>query len=350
VNGDPNDVSRVQQKIRETIPNVQITPTYAEDRQTCNFVVAPVENFVALVQNLEFGGVTIGEGALRRITIRLMPTLSSMPAPPSFDANGMVAAHQQIQKTIEDQMREIKRATERMMPGVHAQTPTGLNAQGNAPLEKIPDPPKRSDPDYFEKMLDRLRSTNRVVTSQAVDALAEADPTQVKNPETRKQITREFQRIAFDSRFLDQEKAVRGLYTWGGKHAASLLLKLLPHADSSAQRRIVEILADLQDERAVAALVTMLNGGWENRRTAKDALIQMGSLAETAVLDVVASSDPDVCLSAIEVLSQIGTEESLPKLRRALQSKNSDVREKADLAIRLIRLRAKAAEKTGKES
>ena len=70
----------------------------------------------------------------------------------------------------------------------------------------------------------------------------------------------------------------------------------------------------------------------------------MGPVAEDALLAVAPSNDPEVCLSAIQLLAEVGTQKSVRPLRSAVQSRNPEVRTAAKAAIQSILRREKPAE------
>ena len=102
-------------------------------------------------------------------------------------------------------------------------------------------------------------------------------------------------------------------------------------------------LGDLKDERAAAPVAARL-GNFFVHDKAYSCLRRMGPVAEDAILDVAPSSNPKVCLAAIQLLSENGTQKSLRFLRSAItKSRNPDVRTAAKAAIRAIIDRSRAA-------
>jgi hypothetical protein len=303
------DLKDAIEAFRKIAPNAQVV--FTPSHEFGYFYIAPVDDFDAFVRVLTFGIIGRRYDAARTLVGSINAFSLEKVKKKSASAKDRAAA--------------LEKAMANIQP----------------PADTTPKP---SDDDYFEKMLGRLQSSDSWQRGDAIKALAAADPARVKNPETKKQIAREFQKIARKHDAWHKEDAIRGLSNWGGGFAVPLLIKMLANADSGEREAILLALGDSKDERALPVLIAML-GEQRTQQTAIKALIQMGVAAEPAVLDVVGSSDAGICIASIEILSRIGTEASLPRLRRALQSKNSVVREKADLANRLIRARLKAEQK-----
>ena len=99
----------------------------------------------------------------------------------------------------------------------------------------------------------------------------------------------------------------------------------------------------LPGRRAAIPVAKLLGDFYENHN-AHDCLLQMGPAAEEGLLKVVYSSDPRVCLAAIDLMADIGTAKSLPALQTALRSRNVNVREAAKEATRRIHQRQKEQE------
>jgi HEAT repeat protein len=310
-NAADEDSEKIEEQIHAVVPGAKIVRANSKDFEGYYVFVAPVEHFEIFVRSLELGRVVQRDDTSRLLVISADPDKLGKP-----NAAAMAQAQAESLKKL------------------HPNAWDRLN------------PPKPDDPDYFEKMLERLESTDHWARGEAAKTLATADPTKVKNPETKKQIARTFHKLAFEQNSWHQGEAIRGLYTWGGKHAVPLLLDLYPTVHGDSRNLILEVLAESKDERAAPILAESLKSRF-NHGKATGLLIKMGNAAESAVLDIVNSPDPDVCMACVEVLGQIGTEKSVPKLRRASQSKNEQVREAAKTSLQLVRERIKASKQNG---
>jgi HEAT repeat protein len=138
-----------------------------------------------------------------------------------------------------------------------------------------------------------------------------------------------------DSSF-DKKKAIKGLVIWGGQFSVPILLKMLDDSHHFEQIEIMKALGDLKDPQAAEALASRL-GDFSTHEVAFAALKQLGSGAEDALLEVAPSEDPKICLAAITLLGNSGTEKSLEFLRQAQSaSRNADVRTAAKIATKKI--------------
>jgi HEAT repeat protein len=216
--------------------------------------------------------------------------------------------------------------------------------------------PEPSDPAYLDKMADRMSSTNILYRSQAIDALLQADPA-TASAETRTKVAKAFKALAEGDNTYHHEKAVEGLVKWAGKYSVPVLIAMLGKGRTTGEKAVVTALAELSDARAVPALVKLLGNGQfcpneelilttliamkdaqaapalaariVDRRfgqCACDGLRAMGPAAEGAVMAVADTPDPQICLTAIGLLGEIGTEKCFDLMRRAEESRNRAVR------------------------
>jgi HEAT repeat protein len=194
-------------------------------------------------------------------------------------------------------------------------------------------------PDYYEKLAKRMQSDDIFERRKAVDRLLTGEPEKAK-ADTRKQIARTFRDTIKTEHGDDQGKAVRGFALWGGKDGVPTLLSLLDDKDHFLHEALFQALGSLQDERAAVPVAMLLDDFFDHDKAYK-CLQRMGMAAEAGLLKVVYSSDPKVCLAAVELMADAGTAKSLPALQTALRSRNMSVRQAAKEAIRRIREREK---------
>ena len=235
--------------------------------------------------------------------------------------------------------------------------------------------PEPSDPAYLEKMADRMSSDNILYRSQAIKALLQANPA-TASTETRKKVARAFKALAEGDNTYHHEKAVEGLVKWAGKYSVPVLIAMLGNGRTTDEKAVVTALAELGDARAVPALVTLLGNARfspneqlilatlssmkdpraapalaariADRRFAQlasDGLLAMGPAAEDAVMAVAGTPDPQVCLTAIGLLGEIGTKKCFDLMRRAEESRNRAVRLAAMATVAKINKR-RLAEKS----
>jgi hypothetical protein len=214
--------------------------------------------------------------------------------------------------------------------------------------ERGPDP---GDPQYYEKLAERMLSANSAYRRDAMQKLLRTDRSQVESAETRKKIARAFRQVAQEGQDgFERDEAVKGLVRWAGKYSVPTLLAMLDENHSHENAEVYKALGDLQDRRAAAPVAHRLADHSE-RSMASKCLRRMGAIAEDAVLDVLSSPDTKTRVSAIEVLSEIGTRKSLPPLRTALRNRNARLRFAANQAIQSIVSRSRQkAEADGEEA
>ncbi len=110
-------------------------------------------------------------------------------------------------------------------------------------------PLDRNDPEYYEKLADRMVGDDRTLRREALDVLLRTEPDEVKAAETRKKIARGFRQLALDRHGnFDRGRAVEGLTRWGGKFAVPVLLDILDEEHSFVQDDVYRALGDLKDE------------------------------------------------------------------------------------------------------
>lgn len=172
---------------------------------------------------------------------------------------------------------------------------------------------------------------------EAIEALLRINPQDV-SPELRKQIARSFKEIAFER--LADDDAIHGLALWGGKYSVPLLIELLDRERTGAPDAVFDALAKYPTPESAEALAGKL-GDFFSHDNAVRALRKMGSAAEPALLQAAPSRDPKVSVAAVQLLGDVGTEQSIELLRKASSSRNVDVRDLAKASLKKIRERAK---------
>ena len=106
------------------------------------------------------------------------------------------------------------------------------------------------------------------------------------------------------------------------------------------RRAIFEFLAARQTPTAAKALARRLRIA-EDASEASISLIQMGAAAEIGVRDIATDTNKQAKRHAIDILKEIGTQESLPALKRAAADQDASVAASARLAIEAIERRGK---------
>ncbi len=211
--------------------------------------------------------------------------------------------------------------------------------------------PDQDDPKYVEKLIEIASAEHGFDREKAISALLAIEPSSV-TADDRKKIAVTFRDLAQgDSHFGEKQKIIKGLAKWGGKYSVPILLEMLDgRFPDPEQKAIYAALAQLKDPRGAKVIAKKL-GDFHMHASAVGALRTMGTNAEDALLEVAPSSDPQICLAAIELLDEAcGTKKSLAYLRKAASSsRNPEVRRTATSAIKNIMQRQKDAEKNADE-
>jgi len=172
---------------------------------------------------------------------------------------------------------------------------------------------------------------------KAIRILLGLRPEDVADKKILRRIALGFKQLAFES-LMERSDGIRGMVIWGGKHSVPPLIELLRKNKLSAPLELYVALIRLQDPRGAQAVAELL-GDFHKHSTAAECLSRMGPVAEEALIEVAPSDDPEVSLTAIRLLGEVGTEKSHAILRQARKSRNPEVREAAQVAIQTVRER-----------
>lgn len=201
--------------------------------------------------------------------------------------------------------------------------PSSLPGQGSpGPVAPNPVPPlpRAEDDVFFQKTFAELDDSNLFTRTAALERLATMRPNDQRAKVAQKLI--ELTQKGGDQRF--RTHAIKALGAWGsGDEVPALLAVIDDPSDVWARKEALKIIGRFKDARTVPTVIRCFRDGLL-QADASQALREMGPLAEQAVLDIV--NEPAnisivfVKRNAIEVLADIGTEKSVPVLRRALAS------------------------------
>jgi HEAT repeat protein len=263
------------------------------------------------------------------------PVPNTPPPPPETQAQREDRERQQMEaeRRAKEEIERLRREQEEAM----------RQAEERRKEELGPDP---NDPQYYEKLVERMGSSDPIKRNRAIEALLAKTPDDVPAPETRKQIAKAFKQLAELPQTVGREKeqAVRGLVIWGGKFSGPILLGLLNTANGIDQKYIIQALGEIQYAPAADAIASKLSSPI-CRESAAAALKEIGTEAEHAVMQVAASEQSWVCVAAVNVLGEIGTAKCLPLLNKGLSSRNTKIRQACSEAIGKVKTRIKESRK-----
>lgn len=195
--------------------------------------------------------------------------------------------------------------------------------------------PASTDPDYHAKLVELVVGDSPEGSMAAIAALIEIQPDQVDG-EVRKQIARALRTATFDKTPVPSG-AYRALAHWGGKFSVPLFLELLEKHPDDADTELFEALGPLQDVRAAKPVAERL--GTADHEDAVLCLTAMGPAAEKALIDAAPSDNAQVCETAIRLLGEVGTRQSLGVLKKAQRAQNETIKQAAEEATEKIKSR-----------
>lgn len=137
------------------------------------------------------------------------------------------------------------------------------------------------------------------------------------------------------------EAAIAALGTWGGQESVPVLITALNElaaipAAFTLRKTVMESLARLKDERAIAPLAARLAEP-RDAHHASAALIMMGPSVEAEVVKYLQPNFPPTSRAeACRVLAAVGTKTSVPALQAIANDRIANVSASARLALKLI--------------
>jgi hypothetical protein len=205
--------------------------------------------------------------------------------------------------------------------------------------------------DYFRVNLELINTTKGPAFADRarhaiIRRLKGDNPNQCTDKATRSGIARAYKEAVGESDLPSEVRidAVEGLVNWSGKYSVPILIDLLERGkdyfihDRDLAATIVTALGTARDPKAVEPLTRLLADTkfgikMVEKPTVAVALTKIGAPAEQAMMDLAPHNDPEVSILSIQILGEIGTQKSVPLLRKARQSRNPLVRDAAKQAM-----------------
>jgi HEAT repeat protein len=210
--------------------------------------------------------------------------------------------------------------------------PNGRAHQGEGP---------RADGDvFFQRVWADLDSNDYFTRKTAVERLATMKPN-----DRRLEVARKLVELTTVEDVFIRRAAVTALGSWGSRDEVPALIAAIAHKDPFTRSAALQIIGRFRDPRSLEAVVASFHAN-STRVDAGQALRDMGPMAEPDVLAILKNSDPkgrEVFLkkAAIEVLADIGSEESEPALRQAAATGGIHLARPAQEALAAIDQRKK---------
>jgi predicted Zn finger-like uncharacterized protein len=181
--------------------------------------------------------------------------------------------------------------------------PFNPNPQPNPIPEPNPIPQPVEPADPIARAIQQLRSDD--IFSQA-DACRNLENTAV-DAKRRAEVVAAIKGVIDNRRpLIPRKEAVRALATWCTTADVPYLIRLLDDTDGGVQGEAMYALGKKKDPRAADPLAQRLNDFF-HRGQAAEALKELGSAAESAVIKQLQNDDHGVRIEAIKILKVIGT-------------------------------------------
>jgi hypothetical protein len=197
--------------------------------------------------------------------------------------------------------------------------------------ETVPPPPSVTGDPTLDKALADLSGGNTVNWQVAADQLAKMKP-----DKNRAVIAQKLAERATTTEYFPRIAILHALGVWATPAEVPVLIDAIHDENNDFRKAAIDALGKTHDQQAVAPLVRAFVEG-TNRFEAQEALRELGSMAEKEVLSVV-SGEQDVFLrmTAINLIKEIGTQESLPVLHEVIAEGNIQLKFPAQDATKAI--------------
>jgi hypothetical protein len=340
-------VDEVCAGLQKLAPGATLYHTEIDDKE--RICLAPIKDFKAIASAIDFGKVVLQNETKVYLRIKIDHEKAMAEAEKALKESERQAKEkreaEEKAKAVDEERRkqeEAKRQAEEegRRKQEEAERQKKENEKKDVAAAAEPKELSPSDPDYCEKLVEQAVSDDRAKCEKAVEVLLTKTPADVASLETRKKIARAFKRLAEEDHGVAKEKAVRGLVIWGGKHSGPILLKMLEAAQPAAEEQVIGALAEIKYGPAAAVLATKL-GDQRLRQASTDALKQLGSDAEDALVKLVRGENQQNALAAIGLLGEIGTRRSLSALGKGTSNRNAERSAACKEALRKVKARLK---------
>jgi HEAT repeat protein len=215
-------------------------------------------------------------------------------------------------------------------PAANVPQPPAGAGQGQAPQAIAPP----AVDIFFQRIRADLDSADVFVRRNALERLATMRPNAQRAEVARKLV----ELTELDDANI-RRPAVLALGVWGSEDEVPALLKAVEHTDVFTRREALKVIGRYRHGDIVSAVIPCFRD-FHTRAEADKALRELGPRAEQDVLTLLTERDVFLRKAAIEVLTDIGSEASVPALREAANS-NRVLVEPAQQAMAAIANRRK---------
>lgn len=238
-------------------------------------------------------------------------------------------------QTQEEWQKEVQAAAEKAKQANPSSTPSSSltpDATASTPTPAKPDASAKAR-EHLQKIGSAKNPSELYV---AMSNLGFMEPV----PELRDQVSKAIDPFLTSKDSNPRQGAIGAVKKWFTEHNIPSLLKLVDSLDDSARRGAIECLGMHSKDPKIAMRIAECLKHSDDRYTAEAALKKMGSIAEDAVLPLLAEDDEEVRGAICDVLRETGTAKCVPELEKLAQSKsNRTIKSRAESALRQIHRR-----------
>lgn len=194
----------------------------------------------------------------------------------------------------------------------------------------------KTDQEFYKLNLRELQSIELGRVQQAVERLADSDATLLRS-DISASLVALLKRPTVDF----HDPIARALIKWAddlapAADAGLAVLKSYVAKKTSPPEHLVRLVANHKNPDAIPTMVAV----WETNPVIWDKeLVKFGAPIEPSVLEKLNSDQPSLRHAAIKMLAEVGSKQSLPALRKALDETDPEIRVLAERAIQQIESR-----------
>ncbi|HVK07974.1 MAG TPA: protein kinase [Gemmataceae bacterium] len=221
-------------------------------------------------------------------------------------------------------------------------SPPGQGRDARAPQDSGGPLPRADDDVMFQKTFADLNGGEYWALKGAIERLAGMKPN-----DRRADVAARLVELADDPSPHIRRPAVKALGVWGSKNEVPALIRATVHSDTFTRREALKVIGRFRDPRTLEPVMACFRDN-STRGDAGDALRDLGAMAEPELVEIL-NGPEDVSTvflkgDVISVLTDIGTDASVPALRRVIATRDIHHKrliEPAQKALAAIEARAK---------
>jgi hypothetical protein len=299
-------------------------------------VLAPVNDFDAFCNKLDFANVVGRDDAERTVTVKIDLAKVGTFAAHAPDPQGIASVGSNTPDSAASLSTEPPSEPADNSESAKASSPE-VNPFREQKAETQSDEQRQAE---YSRLAKGLYSDVAFVRQSSVTSLLTVRPTDVTDPNTRKLIARGYRAAAMGDDPFQASRAIQGLVIWGGKYSVPILVELMEKDNRGALVEVYSALAEIKDPKGAEALTRQLTNR-SKRENASHALEQMGDVGENALVKAISSSEVETTVAALKLLAKIGTPRCMTELEKALRSSSDEIRQAGSEAKKAIEERTK---------